>query len=614
MLLSRRDDGSNAKSDSSLSMPPKMAAGGAPAVLAAAAAAPAVPPAHAVASSSPLERVRWHGVPPPVGGSSDAANSRPSAATEPAAAGPSAATGPSTSPVSAINSQQLRSRLIRFFSRYEPTQCLIVDQWMMNWRGREAELIAALVDFHGPEPSNVLSGLPPRSASPVPAARMPSAAALVKSSRQRQLDHCRSLLQQVVLTYEPEKYGSIDSRLSEWELNLPVLEQLLEQQLAMRDLVLQTMQSKMPSRMAEAPALLREWFGHEPQLLKLLGQYPGTEDDDATRKQQQQPTDGAPAAGAAAAPSPPPIVFSRGPNASAPMPFGDAREQVTQIYRYYNPSKLHEVDDLLRQYDGREDALMRSLRRKYMSGAAASGAPGASTATDPSSPSLHSSPAAGGAGGGGPRGDGVSSSRSSRHHAAPSSEHNGGPDHPTLRGLEQRVRQLESAGSYSRQFSPSTTPARRLGTSISAGPDESGWAFSSHTPPSLLTQLNQRRVTTTTAASSPLPGSHRSEARSDAAAARGGKGSDATPLSMCFDSSDPVVGSADPHAFSMWLLQQGEISMEEQALLGVKMRLHEVTWDVAPALSEAEWIADVGLDRSLAQRLLRVTALLSSRD
>jgi hypothetical protein len=42
-----------------------------------------------------------------------------------------------------------------------------------------------------------------------------------------------------------------------------------------------------------------------------------------------------------------------------------ARERVIEFYRRYNPTKLASVDDILSKYDGKEDELLRKLRKQY---------------------------------------------------------------------------------------------------------------------------------------------------------------------------------------------------------------------------------------------------------
>lgn len=50
----------------------------------------------------------------------------------------------------------------------------------------------------------------------------------------------------------------------------------------------------------------------------------------------------------------------------------DVEDQVRQFYQTYNPSKLDQVPEILMKYKGRENELLRKLKKQYSVGSAAS--------------------------------------------------------------------------------------------------------------------------------------------------------------------------------------------------------------------------------------------------
>lgn len=57
--------------------------------------------------------------------------------------------------------------------------------------------------------------------------------------------------------------------------------------------------------------------------------------------------------------APPPAPVTAAP------PRQSARQRLTQFYRVHNPAKLHEVDQILREFEGQEEEMFIMLARKY---------------------------------------------------------------------------------------------------------------------------------------------------------------------------------------------------------------------------------------------------------
>jgi hypothetical protein len=234
---------------------------------------------------------------------------------------------------------EFRRRLSSFFRYYEPTQLRILDKWLRNWAGRERMLMAELVRFHGPEP-DVRYRTDPNAALPV-----------ARSLDAQIEDLCRSLLQQTLLLYSPERLAETDRILRSWDGQHRTLLARLQRQVSMRDHVYTLIQQQHPDQLQEVAPLLRQWLGREGELVRMLG------------AGQQVAGDGRPpartadkAAAAAAA------------NAAAdkvPLPFASYREQLTRFYRLYNPERIGDVDAILEAYEGREPVLFRKLYKKY---------------------------------------------------------------------------------------------------------------------------------------------------------------------------------------------------------------------------------------------------------
>ncbi|MDP2058854.1 MAG: hypothetical protein Q8J97_03875, partial [Flavobacteriaceae bacterium] len=215
-----------------------------------------------------------------------------------------------------------RKRLIRFFMYYEPSQLKIIDHWLANWRGQEAQLFRELVAYHGPEPS----------AGSLPGSR------IVTSAKQRMLDECLILLRQFFAFYAPERYQDAEDVLHAWSGREAQLRQHLEDQQALRDFVMRHFRTNFPDRITEVPLLLRQWLGHEGELIDHLAR-----------------------SGKGNAPSQP-----LGMSTNDVPVFADARSKRVQFFRVLDPEKVSEVDAILQFYKGREELLFRSLRRKHL--------------------------------------------------------------------------------------------------------------------------------------------------------------------------------------------------------------------------------------------------------
>ena len=242
-----------------------------------------------------------------------------------------------------------RTRLLRFFLHYEPSQCSIIDTWLSNWAGREEELMQRLVQHHGPEP---LLGAVPHSME-------------VRSRRAKLLDRIRELLQQFFLFYFPEKYAEVDATLLKWQGNEEILLDQLQNQAKLRDVVYGIFDERFSDRMEEVPQLLKDWLGHEEDLVThLLSSTKGLPAPPNSRGTFHPKRRG---------------LLSVLATPEVPVPFGSYRQQLTEFYRVFNPEKLSKVDDILSVYKGREEVLFQSLRKKYLSNAPAEGAPPAAS-------------------------------------------------------------------------------------------------------------------------------------------------------------------------------------------------------------------------------------------
>lgn len=216
---------------------------------------------------------------------------------------------------------ELRAWLTRFFRRHEPTQLAVLDTWIDNWKGQEAELKRSLAAFHG---------VPTSPATYIPPSRT------AQSSSAAMLRDIQCLLIPFLAIYAPRRISDVNDIIDSWRGQEEILLGRLKDQALRRDEVLRLLKTQ--SRADDAVVVLREWFGHECDLISHMND---NDHDNNTAEPDSLPV------------------------SQVPLQQTDLASRLRLFYRVYDVEKLGEVDNIVENYSGREDALIRNLRRKY---------------------------------------------------------------------------------------------------------------------------------------------------------------------------------------------------------------------------------------------------------
>lgn len=237
----------------------------------------------------------------------------------------------------ALSDAALRRRLVRFYTRHDPSKIPLVDLALMIFRGREAELFGQL---RGRFPESVeedfLDGTLPRDPSPElpPTPRAASSAASATSAEF--VASVRRRLVRFYTRHDPSRVAQVDLAL----IIFRGREQELFAQLRLR-----------------FPEAVDDDFLDEGEI-----RAGATELADAAARSATVPGEDA---------RPPPQHSTR-PVAAAPAETANPtssdaamRQRLVRFYTRHDPSKICQVDLTLQMFHGREDELFAQLRSQF---------------------------------------------------------------------------------------------------------------------------------------------------------------------------------------------------------------------------------------------------------
>ena len=184
-------------------------------------------------------------------------------------------------PLSQDAGMSYRERVIAMFEQYNRERLSSVNNLLHEWQGQEEELIAVLVERHGPEPIRTVS--PPRplwmvkKAAPtrIPSSDHPSpmAAFVVSQLASQRAASQRAASQRAASPSHRDSVGRA------WGNGPPRMSSSprIQEQKRYKDRVIAMYKAYRPREMANASKQLVEWFGMEPELIEHLVQKWGPE-------------------------------------------------------------------------------------------------------------------------------------------------------------------------------------------------------------------------------------------------------------------------------------------------------------------------------------------------
>ena len=248
-------------------------------------------------------------------------------------------------------SESARSRLTRFYEKYNPSKLGSVDQTLEAYAGREEEMFTALVGKYGPEP--------PRSSSANPTSAVTSSRK--PSSGNSGATGYRDRLVRFYEKYNPSKLNAVDQTLEAYAGREEEMFTALVGKYGAEPGATTTPPASDKRRMSTPPTgsvsatsnrdrLLRFYQAYNPSKVGAVDQtleaYAGREEEMFTAlvgKYGQEPTAAAGSAGGS----------------------NSYKQRLSRFYEKYNPSKLGAVDQTLEAYAGREEEMFTALCHKY---------------------------------------------------------------------------------------------------------------------------------------------------------------------------------------------------------------------------------------------------------
>ena len=221
-----------------------------------------------------------------------------------------------------------RERLQAMLEKYEPTKAGQVDALLKKFEGKEEALIRSLVKKHGPEPGTegqpppaTGEGTPREEEGGTSGANTPREPSAAGAKTPRTAKSHRERLQAMLEKYEPTKAGQVDALLKKFE--------------------------------GKEEALIRS-------LVKKHGPEPGTEGQPPPATGEGTPREEEGGTSGANTPREPSAAGAKTPRTAK-----SHRERLQAMLEKYEPTKAGQVDALLKKFEGKEEALIRSLVKKH---------------------------------------------------------------------------------------------------------------------------------------------------------------------------------------------------------------------------------------------------------
>jgi preprotein translocase subunit Sec61beta len=235
---------------------------------------------------------------------------------------------------SSVATAGFKTRLVRFYEKYNPEKLTIVDDTLKKFAGREGEMFAALVQKYGPEPTEAAGG-----------------------------DDQRARLHRFYQRYNPEKLNMVDETLKKFAGREEEMFTALVQKYGpepseseeprqpttieaaaisgYKARLVRFYEQYNPEKLAGVDVTLQKFAGHEEEMFAALVAKYGAEPD--------------------VNPRPPSNTSSGGPTSLA----ADYHGRLTRYYATYNPEKLPTVEGTLQKFAGREEEMFAVLVQKY---------------------------------------------------------------------------------------------------------------------------------------------------------------------------------------------------------------------------------------------------------
>ena len=312
------------------------------------------------------------------------------------AASPVASPRPAEPASGSGSPRSYKDRVVAIYQKYDPTKVGQADATLDKYKGKEEQVISALVKKYGPEPTEPSTATAPAAAAP-PVPSTPRADETPRPANSGGSSARGSYKERVVAIYQkydPSKVGQADATLEKYKgKEEQVISALVKKYgpepteasaapatveptaaavaahkdpsvgataatpRSYKDRVVAIYQKYEPAKVGQADATLEKFKGKEEQVIAALVKKYGPEPPPpAAHESASSP--------APAAPAPTAAAHAASPAAGTPAPLS-YKERVVAIYQKYDPTKVGQADATLDKYKGKEEQVISALVKKY---------------------------------------------------------------------------------------------------------------------------------------------------------------------------------------------------------------------------------------------------------